>query len=265
MQSGRHKDSFGRYVGDRLIENMAARLKREYIDHERLAYLGGGTFAMALPDIGSTGDLGLLLQYCVGRLFAEPINIDGRDFRPSLRYGIATFPDDAASTELLVQYAEASLTAAREDNERYLPYDSITHRPTTRSYDLESRLAGALEREEFVLHYQPKVCVRTGRIEGFEALLRWQDSQEGLVPPATFIPMLERSGAIVDVGAWVLLQAAHDIHAWRAQGLCEVRVAVNVSPSQLRRRDFVAQVLSCIGSSAGPADIDIELTESMLI
>jgi PAS domain S-box-containing protein/diguanylate cyclase (GGDEF)-like protein len=258
-------DSFGRYVGDRLIENIAARLKQAYADLEKLAYFGGGTFAIALPNTGNAGDIAPLLQSAIGRLFVEPISIDGHDLRPSIRYGVASYPEDVASAELLVQYAEASLTAARQDSERCLPYSSIRHRVTTQSFALESRLAGALERDEFFLQYQPKIIVKTGEICGFEALLRWQDSDQGTVMPSTFIPLLERSGAIVDVGAWVLLQAAHDIHAWRDAGFPGIRVAVNVSPSQLRRRDFVSQVLSCMGASKGPADIDIELTESMLM
>jgi|HubBroStandDraft_1064217.scaffolds.fasta_scaffold22394_2 PAS domain S-box-containing protein/diguanylate cyclase (GGDEF)-like protein len=262
---GAINDSFGRYVGDRLIENMAVRLKHAYSDPEKLAYFGGGTFAMALPSIGPGNDIGPLLQYSIGRLFVEPINVEGHDFRPGLRYGIAVYPDDASAADSLVQCAEASLAAAREDSERFLPYSSITRRPSTRAFELESRLAGALERDEFLLHYQPKIDLTTGLIEGFEALLRWQDVQEGLVSPSVFIPLLERSGAIVDVGAWVLLQASHDIHLWREAGYPDIRVAVNVSPLQLRRRDFAAQVLSCIGSSRGHAGIDVEITESMLM
>lgn len=262
---GAINDSFGRYVGDRLIENMAARLKHAYADSEKLAYLGSGTFAIALPNIGNGNDWGPLLQYSIGRLFVEPISVDGHEFRPGLRYGIAVYPEDSTSAEELVQCAEGSLAAAREDNERFLPHSSIRHRPTTRALELETRLAGALERDEFLLHYQPKIDLTTGFIEGFEALLRWQDAEEGLVPPSVFIPLLERSGAIVDVGAWVLLQAAHDIHLWRDSGCPDVRVAVNVSPLQLRRRDFAAQVLSCVGSSKGAAGIDIEITESMLM
>jgi PAS domain S-box-containing protein/diguanylate cyclase (GGDEF)-like protein len=262
---GSINDFFGRYVGDRLIENMAARLKHAYPDSEKLAYLGGGTFAIALPNIGNGNDFGPLLQYSIGRLFVEPIHVDGHDLRPTIRYGIAMYPDDATSSDALVQCAEASLAAAREDSERFLPYSGISRRPTSRSFELDSRLAGALERDEFLLHYQPKVNLTTGLIEGFEALLRWQDEQEGLIAPSVFIPLLERSGAIVDVGAWVLLQAAHDIHLWREVGHPDIRVAVNVSPLQLRRRDFAAQVLSCVGSSKGPTGIDIEITESMLM
>jgi PAS domain S-box-containing protein/diguanylate cyclase (GGDEF)-like protein len=263
---GAVNDSFGRYIGDGLIENMAARLKQTYPDPQKLAYFGSGTFAIVLPNIDTHADVDAMLKGSIGRMFVEPpIHIEGQEFRPTLRCGVANFPEDATSAEALVQCAEGSLTAAREDNERYVAYSSIRHRPTSLGFALESRLAGALERDEFLLHYQPKIKLATGSVEGFEALLRWQDARDGLIPPSTFIPLLERSGAIVEVGAWVLLQAARDVHLWRSTLRPDIRVAVNVSILQLRRSDFVAQVLSCGESSQAPTGIDIELTESMLM
>ena len=122
--------------------------------------------------------------------------------------------------DALVQNAEAALKAAREDNEKYMMYGLVTQRPTSRSLALEARLdRAALAREEFLLHYQPKMNIKTGKIEGLEALLRWQDSEDGLIPPSQFIPLLEQSGAIVDVGEWVFLQALRDIRTWTALGL----------------------------------------------
>jgi PAS domain S-box-containing protein/diguanylate cyclase (GGDEF)-like protein len=259
-------DSLGRYIGDRLIENVAARLKQSFPDPERLAHFGGGTFALMLTGGGNAEDSGQLSQNAVSRLFAEPFVIDGQELRPAIRSGIALYPSDGNSADALVQNAEAALKAAREDNEKYLLYEFVTHRSTTRSLALEARLSGALEREEFLLHYQPKVDIESGDAVGFEALLRWQDSQEGLVPPSIFVPLLERSGAIVDVGEWVLLQATRDLRKWTAQGLRAIHVAVNVSPLQLRRRDFVERVLRSIDPSIRrPGGIDIEITESMLM
>ncbi len=262
---GAINDSFGRFVGDRLIENIAARLKHAYGDPDKLAYLGGGMFAVTLPDISHGGDLGPLLQYSVGRLFVEPIQIDGECLRPSIRYGVASFPQDATSADTLMQYAEAALSAARENNERYMSFASMAQRPRTRGFALESRLAGALDRDEFQLYYQPKVDLATGNTRGFEALLRWQDADEGLILPSVFIPLLERSGAIVEVGSWVLQRAADDIRLWHDAGFQDVRVAVNVSALQLRRRDFAKQVLSCLDCFGGHAGLDIEITESMLM
>jgi diguanylate cyclase (GGDEF)-like protein len=263
---GAINDSLGRFVGDRLIESIAARLKQTFSDPECGAYFGGGTFALALPKGADAENTGRIPQNAAMQLFAEPFQIDGQQLRPAIRSGVAFFPHDADSAETLVQNAEAALKAAREDNETYMVYGLVTQRPTSRSLALEARLTGALDRQELNLHYQPKINIETGLIEGFEALLRWQDLEEGAVPPSLFIPLLEHSGAIVEVGEWVLIQAAHDIRRWAAAGLAPVRVAVNVSPMQLRRRDFVDRVLVSLKPTIKlPAGVDIEITESMLM
>jgi diguanylate cyclase (GGDEF)-like protein len=263
---GAINDSLGRYVGDRLIEKVAARLKQAYADPECVAYFGGGTFAVMLADVGSATDTGRLMQNAAAQTFVEPFYVEGHELRISIRSGLAFYPHDADSADALVQDAEVALKAAREDNEKYMLYGLVTQRPTSRSLALEARLTGALDRNEFLLHYQPKINIESGRIEGLEALLRWQDREDGLVPPSVFVPLLERSGAIVDVGEWVLLQAARDIRGWVAAGLTNVRVAVNVSPLQLRRRDFVDRVLDSLKPAIRqPAGVDLEITESMLM
>jgi diguanylate cyclase (GGDEF)-like protein len=263
---GAINDSLGRYVGDRLLEKIAIRLKQVYPDSECAAYFGGGTFALVLAGVDDTADTGRMQQSAAAHLFVEPFEIDGHKLRPAIRAGAAFYPNDADTADALVQNAEAALKAAREDNEKYMLYGLVTQRPTSRSLALEARLSGALDRDEFRLHYQPKVNIASGRIEGFEALLRWQDTEDGLVAPSLFVPLLERSGAIVDVGEWVLLQAVRDMRSWNAGGLADVRVAVNVSPLQLRRRDFVDQVLASIDcADKQSCRVDIEITESMLM
>ena len=263
---GAINDSLGRYVGDRLIEKVAARLKQAYADPECVAYFGGGTFAVMLAEVGNATDTGRLMQNAAAQTFVEPFYVEGHELRISIRSGLAFYPHDADSADALVQNAEVALKAAREDNEKYMLYGLVTQRPTSRSLALEARLTGALDRNEFLLHYQPKINIESGLIEGLEALLRWQDREDGLVPPSVFVPLLERSGAIVDVGEWVLLQAARDIRSWVAAGLTNVRVAVNVSPLQLRRRDFVDRVLDSLKPVIRqPAGVDLEITESMLM
>jgi len=263
---GAINDSFGRYVGDSLIEKIATRLKQAYADSECVGYFGGGTFVVTLTDAGSDEDPDIVWRGAAAPLFDEPYFIDGQELRPTIRSGAAFYPRDAATADALVQNAEAALKAAREDNEKYLAYGLVTQRPTSRSLALEARLTRALDRNEFLLHYQPKIEIKTGRVEGLEALLRWRDSEDGLVAPSQFIPLLEQSGAIVDVGEWVFLQAARDLRAWKASGLATARVAVNVSPLQLRRRDFVDRVLAAVApAGAERAALDIEITESMLM
>jgi PAS domain S-box-containing protein/diguanylate cyclase (GGDEF)-like protein len=265
QQLGAINDSYGRYIGDELIGRIAARL-RESHGNESSAHFGGGTFAMLSRSAGRAGETGRLLQNAAARLFVEPFRVEGLELRPAVRAGVAVYPHDGATADLLVQNAEAALKAAREDNERYLLYGMIRQRPTSRSLALEARLAGALDRNEFLLHYQPKVDLVSGVVTGLEALLRWQDAQDGLVPPSLFVPMLERSGTIVEVGEWVVHQALRDLQRWAAAGTRGVRVAVNVSPLQLRRRDFVERLLASVQPSGRDHPlIDIEITESMLM
>jgi diguanylate cyclase (GGDEF)-like protein len=265
---GTFNDSLGRYVGDRLIAEIAARVKQAFVSSECAAHFGGGTFALVLNDLDSDGgsDAAQVLQRSAGPMFLEPFLIGGQELRPTIRAGIAFYPHDGDAADALVQNAEAALKAAREDNEKCLVYSMVTQRPTSRSVAMETRLTAALEKHEYLLHYQPKVDIATGAIVGLEALLRWQDVQAGLVSPAIFVPLLERSGAIVEVGAWVIQQAVRDCQGWMSRGAAPVRVAVNVSPLQLRRRDFVQGVLSSVMPLAGAAGgIDIEITESMLM
>ncbi|HEX4153495.1 MAG TPA: EAL domain-containing protein [Steroidobacteraceae bacterium] len=266
---GAINDSLGRYIGDRLIEEIAARIKKAFGHSDCAAYFGGGTFALMLSHVkGDTMEnTGRLMQGIAAQPFAEPFQIGGQELRPAIRCGVAFHPEDGDTADALVQNAEAALKAAREDNEKYMMYGLVTQRPTSGTVALEARLTAALDHQEFLLHYQPKVDIGTGRITGFEALLRWQDTQLGLVPPSLFVPLLERSGAIVDVGEWVLQQAVSDIQSWNAQGVESVRIAVNVSPLQLRRRDFVDTVLSRLGGlePTAAAGLDIEITESMLM
>jgi diguanylate cyclase (GGDEF)-like protein len=263
---GAINDTLGRYVGDRLIEKIGVRLKHIFADPDCVAYFGGGTFAVMLPSGGDEADSGRLLQNAAAQVFVESFDLDGQELRAAIRSGVAFYPQDADNADVLVQHAETALKVAREDNEKYQVYGLVTQRSTSRSLALEARLARALDREEFRLHYQPKVNIESGQVEGLEALLRWQDTEEGLVPPSLFVPLLERSGAIVDVGEWVLLQAVRDIADWTMAGLPSIRVAVNVSPLQLRQRDFVERVVSGIAPAIElAAGVDIEITESMLM
>ncbi len=264
---GAINDSFGRYMGDLLIEQIAARLKRSSAVPDSIAYFGGGTFAVTFAAGPDSPDTARLVQNTAVKIFTEPFLLQSEELRPAIRSGIACCPNDGDTAEALVQNAEAALKMAREDNEKYQFYSLVTRHPTSRSMALEGRLAGALDRGEFLLHYQPKVRVSNGSLEGFEALLRWQDTQDGLVPPSIFVPLLERSGAIVDVGEWIFLQAVRDMQNWFSAGLTPVRVAINVSPLQLRRRDFVSHVLTNMRPACelGAGAIDIEITESMLL
>jgi EAL domain-containing protein (putative c-di-GMP-specific phosphodiesterase class I) len=155
---------------------------------------------------------------------------------------------------------------AKASGERYLFYTQKMTEAVAGKLTLENQLRQALENEEFVLHYQPKVNLASGKMTGAEALIRWNNPRNGLVPPGSFIPILEETGLIYDVGRWALRQAIKDYLRWRAAGLPAVRIAVNVSPLQLRNRGFIAEVRQVIGNDPqAAAGLELEITESLIM
>ncbi|MBW4051296.1 MAG: EAL domain-containing protein [Proteobacteria bacterium] len=264
MHLSQVNDSFGRHVGDLLLQVVAKRLKYHLADDERIGYLGGGTFVLVLPqEEASSESVTTLLENTV---FRAPFRIEGRVLRTSFRSGIARSPTDGSDGNTLAQRAEAALKQAKEAGEQYVHYQIEMHSEIAERLALEHRLRAALDERQLLLHYQPQVSVLTGRVEGVEALLRWQDPERGLLFPAQFLPVLESSGMIVAVGEWVLRQAAQDCLRWRRMGLGSLRVAVNVSAQQIRRRTFVEQVLAtaepCLAEGCG---VDLEITETGLL
>ncbi len=259
-------DSLGRHSGDRLLQCVADRLKTRFPDTEHIAHLGGGTFAClnALRE-NDTGELRTLHDELM-RLFTEPFRIDGRDVVAEIKSGVACYPQGNIEPHDLVQNAEAALKEAKTSGERYLHHRVEMNAELAQRLGMEQRLRAALETDQFRLYYQPKITLRNGRVAGVEALLRWQDPETGLVAPAVFLPLLESAGLMTEAGTWVIRQAASDCRAWRLQGLPPLRVAVNVSPPELRRRKIADEILECIGDLAGDPDwgVDLEITEGVL-
>ena len=259
-------DSFGRHTGDRLLQCVSDRLKGHYPDTEQLAHLGGGTFVImsALPE--RVEDEVPDLHHDFTRLFDRPFSVDGREIAARIKSGVACYPEDGKEPNELVQNAEAALKEAKASGEKYLHHRVEMNSELAKRVGMEHRLRFALEDEQFELYYQPKIMLRTGRIAGVEALLRWHDPENGLVAPGVFLPLLESAGLMTAIGAWVLMQAAADCRHWRSVGLPPVRVAVNISPPELRRRNAAADMLEAIGDLAGERDwgIDVEVTEGAL-
>ena len=264
MHLSKVNDSFGRHAGDLLLQLVAKRLKYHIADDDRLGYLGGGTFLLVLPQEETSAEsVTTLLENTV---FREPFGIEGRVLRTSFRSGIARSPADGRDGNTLAQRAEAALKQAKDAGEQYLHYQIEMRSDMAERLALEHRLRAALDEHQFVLHYQPQLSLVTGRIAGVEALLRWQDPERGLVLPGEFLPVLESSGMIVVVGEWVLRQAAADCVRWSRDGFGNLRIAVNVSAQQIRRRAFADQVLAaaqpCLADGAG---LDLEITETGLL
>jgi diguanylate cyclase (GGDEF)-like protein len=261
--------SFGRRTGDLLLQHVADRLKRRFPATEEVAHFGGGTFGIVRnvtrPGVHRIEDLLPQIQEHALALFGEPFELEGRSIPVGARVGLALYPEDGRDAATLVQNAEGALQDARSAGEKHFHYRADKHSEAVAKLELEHRLRVALEKRQFELYYQPKVDVVTRRIQGVEALLRWNDPQRGLVSPAVFLPLLESSGLIVDVGRWIIERAAQDCREWRAAGLPPTRVAVNIAPAQLRQPEFAVEFLAHVGSWADArCGLDVEITESAL-
>jgi diguanylate cyclase (GGDEF)-like protein/PAS domain S-box-containing protein len=259
-------DSFGRHAGDLLLQQVADRLKRHLDSTERLAHFGGGTFGLMLDAAGDEDEAMHFMQQQVGEMFRAPFTVDGRGIPVDVKCGFARYPDNGNDANALVQNAEGALRSAKSTGEKYLPHRLDLSASVITRMTMEHRLRGAVERQEFELHYQPKIDVRTRQLRGLEALVRWRDPEAGLVLPGTFLPLMESNGLIVPLGDWILRQAATDLRRWQGAGLSPGRIAVNISPVQLRRRAFADHLLDLVGEwRSGNAGIDIEITEGVLI
>jgi len=258
-------DTFGHGVGDQLLLQVGERLQKCVRGTDVIGRLGGDEFAVVLASLAKSEDAGLVAQKVNAALSAQ-FNLDGHETYISASIGIAIHPQDGGDADTLLKNADAAMYRAKEQGRNnyqfYLPeMDKASQR-----LQLDARLRGALERNEFLLHYQPKADLATGAISGFEALLRWQDPQQGLVSPAQFIPILEDTGLIIPVGEWVLQAVCAQIKEWQKQGIRPGPVSVNVSARQFQQKNLDV-VISRIIRDAGidSALVKLELTESLLM
>jgi diguanylate cyclase (GGDEF)-like protein/PAS domain S-box-containing protein len=259
-------DSFGRHAGDLLLQQVADRLKRHLDSTELLAHFGAGTFGLILEAAGDEDEAVHWMQEQVAEVFRAPFLVDGRGIPVDVKCGFARYPDNGNDANALVQNAEGALRSAKSTGEKYLPHRLELSSAVVSRMTMEHRLRAAVERQEFELHYQTKVDVRTRQIRGLEALVRWRDPEAGLVLPGAFLPLIETSGLIVPLGDWILRQAALDLRRWQGAGLSALRVAVNISPVQLRRRAFADHLLDLVGEWRNESiGVDIEITEGVLI
>ncbi|MBY0268818.1 MAG: PAS domain S-box protein [Burkholderiales bacterium] len=259
-------DTLGHAAGDLLLKQVAMRLTQALRPSDTVGRLSGDEFAVILPELATPQNAGLVAQKLIDILHA-PFDLDGNEVFVTASIGITIYPTDSDSIETLIRDADAAMYGAKSaGRNNYQYYTAEMNQRATEKLRLETRLRRAIEREEFVLHYQPKVDIATGKITGLEALLRWQSPDEGLVGPDQFIPMLEETGLIVQVGDWVARQACARIHAWRKAGITPVPVAVNLSARQLRQAGFGATLGRALAEFSVPAElIEIEITESSLM
>jgi diguanylate cyclase (GGDEF)-like protein/PAS domain S-box-containing protein len=258
--------TLGRHAGDAVLKEVAHRLRRTVDERYPVGRLGADAFGIALARDDVELDIAHAFERTIAPAVSEPLSISGHELRLAARCGIAVFPNDARHAEDLFRNAEAALRNAKASGEQYLFYAPQINARVAEKLHLENRLRVALAVDEFVVHYQPKVDVLSRRITGLEALLRWRSPERGMVAPEGFIGLLEETGLILEVGRWVLRQAVQDYRTWQAAGLDPPRIAVNLSPLNLREAGVLTEVKRLAEQQDGsPLGLDLEITESLIM
>ncbi|MGH8247344.1 MAG: EAL domain-containing protein, partial [Gammaproteobacteria bacterium] len=259
-------ETLGRHAGDLALKTVSQRIRQALPESSTVARTTANTFAIAMADIKHEDEVVDVLTERVFGPLGQPLALDANEVRISATAGIALYPSDGSNDETLFANAEAALKQAKSTGSKYLFYAPEMNARVAEKMTLETKLRVALEREEFVLYYQPKVDLKDGNVTGLEALIRWNDPQSGLVLPASFIPLLEETGMILDVGIWAIRRALEDCRRWLEKGLKPPRVAVNVSALQLRQKNFLEVLKHALqGHSESAIGLDLEITESLIM
>ena len=259
-------DSLGHAFGDQLLCSVGERLQKVVREADTVARLGGDEFVVVLAEIAEIDDVGLVAAKIL-RLLAEPHRLEEREITLTASLGISLYPKDSADGATLIRNADLAMyKAKRSEQSSFAFYSPEMNRRIHETLELEAALRQAIERQEFLMYYQPKVELASGRMVGCEALLRWLHPQRGLMSPAEFIPLAEETGLIVSMGAWVLREACRQARIWQQQGLPSLGVAVNLSARQFRKGDLPQLVGGVLQESGlDPQLLELELTESMVM
>jgi diguanylate cyclase (GGDEF)-like protein/PAS domain S-box-containing protein len=259
-------DTLGHQAGDHLLQQVVARLSEVVRASDTISRQGGDEFLVILSGLHDEYGADTVAQHILDRL-AQPMEVDGNELHTSVSIGISVYPDDGGEFDTLLKKADMAMYSAKESGRA--TYRFFTEEMNVHAFErmqLQNRLRHALDQDEFLLHYQPQVELPSGRIVGFEALLRWNSKELGMVAPGKFIPVAEESGLILPIGSWVLREACRQAKAWQSSLGIKVPVAVNLSAMQFRRGGLVetlAEVLRETGLE--PGLLELELTESMLL
>ncbi|MBL8510484.1 MAG: EAL domain-containing protein [Betaproteobacteria bacterium] len=259
-------DSLGHKAGDELLNVIAHRLQDCIRDTDTAARVGGDEFVLILSDQVDEESTTLLLHRVLDRV-SRSVSLAGTSVEVSCSIGASVYPQDGTDAETLLKFADIAMYRAKEQGRSNIQFfmNEMTARMRERVL-IESRLRGALARSEFVIHYQPQIDLRSGKITSLEALVRWQNESLGLVPPSRFINLAEETGIIVALGEWVLRTACMQLKTWQRAGFENLTISVNLSTRQFRQKnlvELVTQVLQETGLS--PQSLELELTESMMM
>lgn len=259
-------DTFGHDRGDLLLSLTAARLKEVVSDRETVARFGNDEFALLLTQIADPHDVTDLVDRIVESM-KVPFDIEGNEVFATLSAGVTFFPEHGKDKQTLLKNAGTALyRAKRAGGNNHKFYSRDMHERASKRLRLESNLRRALENDEFVLVYQPRVAIDTQKITGVEALIRWEHPELGLISPAEFIPLAEDTGLIIPIGEWVLREACEQNRKWQAQGFEPFRVAVNLSARQFQQPDISRVVVRALEAARiSPQHLELELTESSIM
>lgn len=259
-------DSYGHALGDRLLRAVSERLADALGDEDIVARIGGDEFVVLLTGLGDTDAIPQGVRSIIGAL-RDPLVLDGQEFFVNASAGIAVYPDDSDDAQVLLRNAASALETAKQSGPgAYRYYAAGLNEQARRRLALETDLRHALSRGEFEVYFQPQVALSDGMLKGSEALLRWNHSEQGMIMPGDFIPLLEESELILDVGAWVLRRACEMQRYWERQHGSRVRVSVNLSPRQLEDDALLQRVGAILDETlASPECVELEITESSLV
>jgi diguanylate cyclase (GGDEF)-like protein/PAS domain S-box-containing protein len=259
-------DSLGHPTGDKLLQSIAERLLGCVRTSDTVSRQGGDEFVVLLSEIEYAEDTAILARRMLTEVM-KPHTINQRELHISASIGVSVYPDDGNDAETLIKNADTAMYQAKAKGpQSYQFFKPAMNERAVERQSIEEDLRGALERQELILHYQPKVELSTRRITGAEALIRWNHPTRGLVPPAQFISVAEDCGLIQPIGGWVLREACRQAQAWAEAGLPALTMAVNVSAMEFRQDTFLDGIFSTLGETGlDPHLLEVELTESVLV
>ncbi len=259
-------DSLGHDLGDLLLKTIASRLRHLIRESDTVARLGGDEFVLVLADLDSIETMAAVAEKVLESV-AVPINLAGHELNITTSIGGSVFPKDGNDVATLLKHADMAMYQAKElGSASFRFYDPAMNIKILERLLTESALRRALEKNEFIIYYQPRICTRRRAIIGAEALVRWQHPEKGLIAPADFVPLAEEIGMISNLGEWVLREACKQNQAWQKAGLPTIKVAVNLSAQQLRSPGIEKTVASALANSGLNAQyLELEITETSLM
>ncbi len=259
-------DTFGHHIGDLLLQQVAQRLQSVAREYDTVSRLGGDEFIIAVGDLPSPHLIDQIAER-IQKVFSKPCTIENETFIISASIGVSIYPTDCQDVETLIKCADIAMYHAKNNHRGgFCLYGENSKIQALPRAMIKQSLSTALERQELALYYQPLFDLTSGKIEGIEALVRWNHPELGLIEPIRFIPLAEETGLIIPLGEWVLRKACEQYRAWKASGLPSINIAVNLSHRQIKDKNFVKMVLGVLETTEMPPQhLEFEITESSVI